>query len=82
MATQRQLDKLFWELRKKFFARSDKMIVAHDILSDINHYRKYYILNRYEMAELFEQAVIATDGEDTFDYIYKENNGNLLPLFD
>lgn len=82
MATQNQQDKLFWGLRKKFFARSAETIVAHDILSDINRYRKYDILNRYEMASLFERAVLATDGQPTFDYIYEQNYGNLLPLFD
>jgi hypothetical protein len=81
MATQRQLDNLFWGLRKKYFARSAERIVAYEILSDINTYLKYYILNSYEMAALFERAVVATDGQETFDYIYEDNGGNLLPLF-
>lgn len=82
MASKRRLEKLFWGLRRKWFGKSDTEIVAWSILDDINTYKKYECLNRYEMAELFERAVIATDGEDTFDYISSGNNGNLLPLFD
>ena len=81
MATQKQMDNLFWGLRRKYFAQSNERIVAFDIISDINTYRKYDILNLHEMAALLERAVLATDGQDTFDYLYEENNGNLLPLF-
>jgi len=81
MASEKCLETLFWSLRRKWFEKSGNEIVAWDILDDINKYKKYECLNRYEMVELFKRAVISTDGEDTFNYILSENSGNLLPLF-
>lgn len=81
MASERCLENLFWGLRRKWFEKSGNELVVWDILDDINKYKKYECLNRYERAELFKRAVISTDGEDTFDYILSENNGNLLSLF-
>lgn len=81
MVKQSTIDKLAMGLRKKYFAKSDYMIVAHMIADDINNLKKFEILNSFEMAEVFRQAVCMTDGEDVFHFFEAEHGGNVVDVF-
>lgn len=79
-----RLERLFWELRRKYLAASAGRIVAYDIRSDIDALKKFAGLSIHEKAELCERAVWATDGEATADYLVQdtaEDYGSLAAYF-
>ena len=81
MVRQSTIDKLAMGLRKKYFAKSDYMVVAHMIADDINNLKKFENLNTFEMAEVFRQAVCMTDGEDTLRIFEAEHDGDIVNAF-
>ena len=81
MVRQSTIDKLAMGLRKKYFAKSDYMVVAHLIADDINNLKKFENLNTFEMAEVFRQAVCMTDGEDTLHIFEAEFGGDIANAF-
>ena len=80
MVRQATLEKLFWELRNKFLARSEYEIVHHEILDDINMQKKFENLSGEQQISLYKRATEATDGEATWQSI-EEDYGHELHLF-
>jgi predicted HNH restriction endonuclease len=81
MVRKNTINKMAMDLRKKYFAKSDYMIVAHDIMTDIQELKKYENLNSYQMAELFKSAVCMTDGEEIYKTFEETFDGNILKAF-
>jgi len=81
MATEVRKERLFWELRRKYFAASGERVTVFEIMWDLRGLKKYDCLTPDEKGALFERAVCACDGEASFEYVYEEEQGNIVGLF-
>lgn len=79
-----RIERLFWELRRKYFAASGGRLVCHDIMWDIDGLKKYNGLTAEEKADLCIRAVEATDGYSTAEHFaadQAEEYGSLAGFF-
>lgn len=81
MASQRRLEKLFWDLRCKYLAQSAERLVMCDIQDDIQRLKKYSGLSKWEKAALFSRAVEATDGEDSLKFYVEMYGPDISVVF-
>lgn len=79
-----RLERLFWELRDKYFAASGERITCHEIMWDIDGLKKFHGLSAQEKAGLCERAICATDGYESAEYLIAEQTeayGSLAGFF-
>ena len=81
MASQKKMDKLYTDLRRKYWHKSDNELVWGYVQDDINNLVKYDCLTTFEQARLFEMVVAELDGQGTIDFIKQEQGADLSRMF-